>query len=368
MAPDVAPAIEPVLDRPLAVDPAKIEAEFSRIWQETSDAGRDASSIRLRVLNFVGIGRGDDERDRFDAVMAGLPQSHPCRGVLAVVEDAREGIDATISAHCWRATGGSRHLCSEEVLLRAGPADEDALASAVLALLVPELPVTVWLLGAADPASHLLEETLEEADRAIIDSAGAPDPAVAWRALLQIEQTHDATVHDLAWRRTADWRAMIAQCFDSEDAGRQLRQLERISVSCGGDTMSGGGLLLAGWLISRLGLAVGAVHRSDGVLDATLRSSDGRTVALRLTATGGAAAALREVRIETAGAAFVVDLCDEEGRHLHVLQAWPDAPVEHTVQRDPQDDASLIAETLDEPARPALFVDAVRAALAVCGR
>ena len=51
MASDVAP-IERVQERPIEVDAAKIERAFTEIWQETSVAGADESTIRLRVANY----------------------------------------------------------------------------------------------------------------------------------------------------------------------------------------------------------------------------------------------------------------------------------------------------------------------------
>ena len=79
-------AIERLAERPIAVEPAAIEDEFTRIWRETSGAGHDESSVRLRVLNFVAIGRAD-AAERFDAVMQRLPRHHPCRALLATTAD-----------------------------------------------------------------------------------------------------------------------------------------------------------------------------------------------------------------------------------------------------------------------------------------
>src|SRR6185295_6797924 len=99
MASDVTAAtgIERVLEHPLAVEPRAIEDEFTRIWKETAGAGFDESSIRLRVLNFVGIGLNEDARERFDMVMEALPERHPCRGIMAMKSLAQSTVTASIS-------------------------------------------------------------------------------------------------------------------------------------------------------------------------------------------------------------------------------------------------------------------------------
>ena len=105
MASDVTP-IERLEMQPVDVDPEAIEAEFTRVWRETSGAGFDESSVRLRVVNLVALARGDSERARFEDLMGVLPERHPCRGILALTDGGRETLEAMISAHCWRSTGG----------------------------------------------------------------------------------------------------------------------------------------------------------------------------------------------------------------------------------------------------------------------
>ncbi len=362
MAPDVND-IEQVLDSPLSVEPSAIEAEFARIWRETASPGSDESSIRLRVVNFVGLARSDAERERFEDVMQALPQRHPCRGILAVAAPDHTGpLAASISAHCWRA-GGSRHLCSEEVVLAGGVADEQALASAVLALLVPELPVSLWAIAADDLQGKLLDLLLDAVDRVYVDSQGVRDLETFYRGIGVAHRAHDTAVFDLAWCRLSSWRGLVAQFFDGDSGAGRLSHLNEIEIVSGGNSASSQALLLAGWLISCLGMELADVSTSADVIQATLYDAS-HGVTVRIVNGDAHELPLNSVRVRTSEADFIVELHSESG-HMHVREEWPDAPVHRIVARDPDDDASIFGEALDDTSGSTIFMDALESALAL---
>jgi len=365
MAQDVT-GIERVVETPIAVRPDAVEDEFNRIWTESAQAGMDESSVRLRVLNFVGIGMDETALERFEAVMEALPAHHPCRGIVAVMSPGAVGVEASITARCWVSGSGRRQLCAEEVVLRAAPGQERALASAVLPLLVPEVPVTGWVIGEPELESGLVSEIADAADRLFLDSARARDLAATLSAALKIRETHDVDVSDLAWCRVETWRTLIAQFFDREDALRELDRLQAIEIVSGGDRPAAEALLLAGWLVSRLGLLPADLSWDGGRLAATLYDAS-RGVRLDLRCERAASPAVREVRISTQGAAFLVQAHAESG-HLHVREQWPGSESRRTLERPADDDASVFAEVIDGGDDPAIFVDAVKSALALLSR
>ncbi len=364
MAPDVT-AIERLTDAPVAVQPADVEAEFSRIWQETTGTGAGESSIRLRVLNFIGIGLTDDARDRFGHVMEALPERHPCRGIMAMTAPGHDAVIASISAHCWRSGSGNRHVCSEEVLLQAAPGQERPLASAVLALLVPELPVAAWLIGDLDFDHAIATEIIGAAERVFIDSTGSPDARAILRSAAHAVAGHDIEVCDLAWCRLGAWRGLVAQFFDGDDGPRQLASLQSIEIVSGGNELGSESLLLAGWLVSCLGLSIADVSRSAGRIEATLYDGS-NGVRLAISASGGAIAPLERVSLKTKDAAFLVELHHDSG-HMHVREEWPDARVRRTVAPSPTDEALLFAEALDDADDPGVFLGAMNSALSLLG-
>lgn len=357
MAQDVT-AIERIAGRPIGVEPAAIEDEFARIWRETAGDTYDASSIRLRVLNLVGIGNAADAETRYERVMEAMPQRYPCRGILALLDPAVADVTASISAHCWSSATGGRHVCSEEVLLRGGPAQGRAVASAVLALLVPEVPVDVWLIGPPDLQGELLDEVLEAADRLLLDSGAATEAAATYRDALAIANDRGLAICDLAWHRLVAWRTLTAQFFDGEGARQELTRLQSIEVAGGAGRPSSEALLLAGWFVSRLGLSPADVSVRGGGFDATLY--DG-TRGIRLAVAPGDSV-MRSVRIRTQNALFLVESHEASG-HMHVREEWPDASPHRTVAMRPVDDASVVVEALDDPDDASVFIDAMRAAL-----
>ncbi len=361
MAPDVAP-IERLEEHPIAVDPAVIEEQFASVWRETAGAGFDESMIRLRVLNLVALAHTADDAARFDTVMDLLPQRHPCRGILVLTDSARTQVDATISAHCWRSAGGRRHVCSEEVLLYGGVAQEPELASAALALLVAELPVTTWMVGTPDDGGYLAREMLDASDGVVFDSARAASPEAGLRFAARMRKDHDVPCADLAWIRLAAWRSLVAQQFDDEDGPRELAQVTAIEITGGAGRHDPEPMLLAGWLVSRLDLALADLDLSDGRAEATLYAG---TRGVRLTVDRGGEAAVQRVVIRTPDASFLVE-CHSESGHMHVREDWAIGSSHRIVEQQPPDDASAMASALDGQAGP-LYLDAVRAALGLLG-
>lgn len=361
MAPNVTP-IERLEDRPIGISPAAIEAEFTRLWRETAEPGLDNSSVRLRTMNFVAVGPETWTVERFERVMESLPYRHPCRGVLAVTSPVRSGLEASIAALCWRTTTGGRHVCSEEILLKAGAGDQVALASSVLALIVPELPLNVWVVGPIDFESHLPSELIDNADIVFVDTADAVDITATLQSALNARRRHDVAVCDLAWRRLVAWRTLIAQFFDGEPGLQRLSDLQAIEIT-GGAGISSEMLLIAGWFISRLGLSLAEATRTGDSITATLYDRS-RGVSIRLSAAGEPPAHVTEIKVRAAGGEFVVQ-CHAESGHMHVREEWPDRSDHRTVAQVPTDDASVFADALDDASDLPIFLDAARGALSL---
>jgi glucose-6-phosphate dehydrogenase assembly protein OpcA len=356
--------ITPALEHPIRVRPDEVESTLDKLWRDCAPRGLDESTVRLRLLNFVAAGAGTEAVRRFARVAAALPAHHPCRGILAATVADAADVEASISVRCWLAPGGGRHLCSEEITLTAAPGQERALASAVLALLVPEVAVAVWVMGGLADLS-LVDEIAEAGDCLYFDSGEAGDPAEAWSRAVAIAGKHGIEPRDLAWSRIATWRALVSQMFDSDEARAELRRLTSITVGSGGGRPSAEALLIAGWLLSRLDLAIAdAAAGPEGVQVTLYDGSRG----VRLTiATDGGGTALRLLELRGERAKFVVD-ADTEHAQMHVDETWGDATSRRTVAQPPVDDASLFGAALDGGDHPSVYLDAVDAALALVGR
>jgi len=354
--------IERLVDQFLPVPPDAIEQEFDRIWRESSRGGQDASSVRLRVSNLVAWGREQEAGERFEAVMERLASRHPCRGILAVTADDAVDVESAISAHCWRTQAGGRNLCSEEILLRSRPGQEALLASAVSALLVPELPVHAWLVGEPDVARRLPEEVLEAADTVVIDCGAATLQGLGLRALQRALAALDARVVDMAWTRSSHWRDLLAQFFDTQEALERLERVESIRVEGGAGGISAAAYLVAGWLVSRLGLSIASASASNMMTSATLY--DG-TRGVQLTITPGAAGhEIESLVVSAGGATFELTMHAESG-HILVGTDLPATPMHRTVVAEAADDAELLLAAIEGAEDPSVIREAVGAAIAL---
>lgn len=365
MAPDVE-SLEHITEAPIHISPGEIEPELDRIWRDAANAGLGESSIRLRVLNFVAIAFSEGARARYDAVMEHLPQSHPCRALLALMVPDGGDVTAEISARCWLTGGRERHVCSEEVVLRAGEDRTRSLASAVLALVVRELPVAVWLVDANDLQHPLVREIAAAADEVFVDTGAAGDVTSTLDAVCAAERQEEFDVRDLAWERLVHVRSLVAQFFDGGDRLVELTRLCSIAIVSGGGRASSEALLLAGWLVSRLDLALADLDVGEAAVEATLYQGT-RGVDLRVTAKQDSALAVDEMRIETENATFRIQQ-QREGAHLLVREEWNDGTeIERMVERGPTDDASLITQALDHGSDSEIFLEAVEAARVFAG-
>ena len=357
------PTIERITEKPMKLEPRAIETEFTRIWRETAGDDYDRSTVRLRVLNFVALAHDPSVEPKFDEVMQMLVQRHPCRGILAITAPQYSHLEASISARCWRAAGGGRHVCSEEVLL-TGARGDDAVASAALALLVPELPVSVWLAGESDLSDQLEADIVEAADRVFFDSASSAAHEDAFHAVLDVARD-GLELCDLAWARLSTWRTLCAQFFDGADGLRQLSQVSSIDIVAGMDEPPVESLLLAGWLISRLDLTLADVTASAGRIVATCYAGS-RGVTVTARGDGTSNANIGSIVIKTSEAEFSARL-HPESLHIHVSERWNAEPVRRAVESLPLDDPSVIALALDDYVDPRVYGEAVRAALALLG-
>jgi glucose-6-phosphate dehydrogenase assembly protein OpcA len=344
----------------MPVDVASIEAEFDRIWEESDDTAYDKSSVRLRVSNFVAWATQPEAGERFERVMETLAQSHPCRGMLALAGGTGTALEAAISAHCWRTAGGDRHICSEEILLRGRRGGDHELASALLALLVPELPVDVWLLGEPDALRLLPEEVRDVADRVYVDSAAASVVGSGLRAILQADAGGDVVVVDLAWQRAGIWRDLIAQLFDSALARSLLDQITGVRMEGGSGQLSSSVLLLAGWMTSRLGLSAASIQSSNTLVSATYYDGT-RGVEVRCAPSPGGAE-VGHVMLLTPEAELYVELHQDSG-HLHVRSSFAPEPVHRMIPSEPSDDAFVLLRGLDDVGDPSVYQEALAAAV-----
>jgi glucose-6-phosphate dehydrogenase assembly protein OpcA len=255
--------------------------------------------------------------------------------VVSTFPDDEPGIDAQVTVLAADGDGGSR-VCGEEVVLRVrGPATRHLL-SVVGPCTLHGVPVVAWF---PTQQPHPDDELVAAADRVLIDSTGRK-AAAAFRGDLELSRRLPVT--DLAWVRLESWRHLLVRLLGGTTFGAFASGVQRIESE--GET--GHRLLLAGWLMNRLGVEPGAVR----VIDAeqpTLRlwaEHDGRHASITV-----------DRPVESA-----------EVRAVARLDARGSSP--RTLVRPIWSPVAVLERALNRRARDAVWEEAVIAALQLAAR
>jgi glucose-6-phosphate dehydrogenase assembly protein OpcA len=207
-----------------------------------------------------------EEKDTADveAAVATAAAKHPMRVIMVL----RHHIDAPVPRLDAEVSIGGRHGPGEAVVLRMFGRLALHAESVTLPLLAPDAPVVAWWYSetpkviANDPLGVF-------ADRRISNVIRDADPAAS---LQQRAVDYAPGDTDLTWTVITPWRAALAAAFDTAAS-------PATSVIVSGNPQDPSAQLLAGWLTSRLDIAV-PVHKAEGkyIVAVEIEFADGRTV------------------------------------------------------------------------------------------
>jgi glucose-6-phosphate dehydrogenase assembly protein OpcA len=377
------------------VDIGAIERELGQLWKENAVEAGGQAVTRALTLNLVARATDSATAERISGVVQGLTASHPNRTVLASLrpDEAEPRLDAFVQANCLLGNRGAPQVCGEQITIDArGPAVAQ-VASLVLPLLVPDLPVILWLPGPAPFADPLLGRLRGVIDRLIVDSRSFADPPreLAHMARFEVADQpgpgngpHGPALSDLGWAELTPWRELAAQFFDTRVLLPHLRRMDRVEIDYAPEAGRANvvqPLLLAGWLASCLGWTPleDAVSQEGNTLRLHLRRPAVNvgpsairlvTVELRVAPPAGRAgiAALRMRALDGVTADFNVELAAEEGMALTTAQVAGMTPVRRLARCEPLSEAELLAAELRLLSRDRTFGAALRVAGVFAGR
>ncbi len=270
---------------------AALERELARLRRAAVAHAKERglSVARAAVLNLVVYAQREVHARRAARSIADLALRHPSRAIVILGDRAREGIDARIELHCHvRKDDGQDQICYEQVFARVRGDSDERVASVVMPLLVPDLPVFLWWTGTPPVRARHMDDLVGLADRLIFDSAdfARPDQTLGEIARLMRQRFG---ITDLNWARLTPWRELVAQFFDVPAWRPFLGGITGIRVGFGVD-MDGRdihpsqALLLLCWIASRLGWrAVESLAPSEaGGLSFRVARADGAAVLVRV--------------------------------------------------------------------------------------
>ncbi|MCS6886711.1 MAG: glucose-6-phosphate dehydrogenase assembly protein OpcA [Chloroflexus sp.] len=280
-----------------AIDINAIERELRQMWQEQAthpEAGGQAV-IRALTLNLIVRVPDDAWAEQVLAVAPALTAQHPNRTVLVIDRPgSATELQANVQALCTLTNAGRTQVCGEQVTISARGAPAGQLASLILPLLVPDLPVVLWAPGPQPFAQPLVQRLYRLCDRLIVDSTTFADPVRELAELAAFEQTANGApaVSDLGWARLTPWRELTAQFFDTRPFLPHLHRIDEIVIEYVAGTHPNpvAALLFVGWLASCL--------KWTPLADAVGIEGETIQLYLRRPAVGVGPAAIRLVKVE----------------------------------------------------------------------
>ena len=268
--------IEPVgIGEPRPVDVSNLEGELSALWRTAAEGPTAEGAVtRACTLTLLIYVESDEAAYEVTNLVAEVTRQNPCRAIIMMLEPeaSSSGLEAWVSAHCHLPVAGEKQVCSEQITIRARGEAEQGLASVVLPLTVSGLPIFLWWRANSFSPPAYFDDILRVTQHVIVDSARfSPGTThlqdlAAWlhKSAGKIQLT------DLNWNRITPWRQLIAQCFDAPERRPYLDRLTRVRIEYEQDsarlvTQRAQGLLLSGWLASRLGWQYVKSERQEAV-------------------------------------------------------------------------------------------------------
>jgi len=331
--------IEPVgLGEPRPADISKLEAELSVLWRAAAeDPAAESAVTRACTLTLLIYVENDEAAYEVTNLVAEVTRQNPCRAIIMMLEPeaSPSGLEAWVCAHCHLPVAGEKQVCSEQITIRARGEAEQGLPSVVLPLTVSGLPIFLWWRANGFSPPSYFDDILRVTQHVIVDSARFPPRTSHLQDLAKWIHQHAGKIQltDLNWNRITPWRQLMAQCFDAPERRPYLDRLTRVRIEYEQDslrlvTQRAQGLLLSGWLASRLGWQFLEAERLDASQPRTFyfKSANGKVTVER-----------NLKRVDNAcGVCFTIELIAEgESAARFLFTRGPDGKVVRTLAEVP---------------------------------
>jgi glucose-6-phosphate dehydrogenase assembly protein OpcA len=275
------PAISDAVWSEQGTTPDAIEAALRELLAERHS--ENGGFLPARVLNMVAFVESEYSGEIANR-LRGVGRYHASRLVVLSYDSRRTRLDARASV---AAEGEATHpgdlvLLHETVIVELGDRHLDDLLTIADPLVVSDMPTLLW-----SPHGHpeAVQALLPLAQATLLDSVDDP----VWHEAIDRANTLSDQLYvvDLAWLRSTPWRERIAATFDPPALRCELERISSIAIRHHPDSTVAG-MLLIGWLASRLGWQLSPLQAeasADGdVLSGTAQAAAGQEIALRLQA------------------------------------------------------------------------------------
>jgi glucose-6-phosphate dehydrogenase assembly protein OpcA len=332
-------ATEPLTTRwdTSTIEVERVRDELATLWVEwayrygesaaivTGDT-REQVYMRPSTMNVIAVTDGEEPAARIGDVLGSLPDYSPTRSIVLARSDRGSRFGVRIEINERRVLKSSSPVYIEVITLTGPAGSDEILASISTPLRVPDLPDVLFVPGEPIAGNALVEGLLDRVDGLLVDTVTSRNVGDTLAFLTRAASLRlRMGIGDLVWTRLRTWRDLVAQFFDQPSALACLDLLDEARIVYAppdGNGRSGltAGLLMAGWLASRLGWrAPGELIPTSGGHRLTLRAGErGRSREVLLYLLEGTStlscSSLESVRLSSSGrepCVFSVERTDE---------------------------------------------------------
>jgi glucose-6-phosphate dehydrogenase assembly protein OpcA len=203
-----------------------------------------------------------------------LMHEHPSRAIV-LRPSAKDGeLEARVFAQCWMPFGKRQQICCEQVEITASMDRVAEVQGTVLGIMVPDLPMVLWIRGEHWLKSEGFASLFPLARKVVIDSTNCS--AASLRDHFDMIRGLEPRVKllgDLAWTRLTSFREVIAHTFEDHGLLGRLKDVESIEIEYTSHPVSAA--YLAGWLKSASTKATVSIHAKTGDFDRVVLKGPG---------------------------------------------------------------------------------------------
>lgn len=211
----------------MSVDAGRLLRDLREAWTQVGETDAHGHGVlRACSMTLLVLSSRDDDPQRLGETLAGLMRSHPSRTIVLRRCEGAGRLEGRALVQCWMPFGRRQQICCEQIELHCTPDQMQGAMSAVLGLLVPDLPVNVWMRERAWCGAPLLQL----AHKVIVDGLALGQPRAS----------------DLAWTRLTPTRQAFARAWTPGG---------EVAIRHPGPRRPMEAVYLAAWLRARLGPA-----------------------------------------------------------------------------------------------------------------
>jgi glucose-6-phosphate dehydrogenase assembly protein OpcA len=243
----------------IPVELPNIENELANLWgpaaEQVGGPELETPHVTRIVLANLVVESFHSHCESLGDVLETVIARFPCRTIAVIgSDDPERRITAEVSALCHLPAPGLPQVCSERIVLRAGPDAVALVPGAIRPLLEADLPMVLW--WTSDPRKHevLFRDLADECTRLILD---LPDPGAEADAIrLGLDPELCLFSRDSAWFGLGRWRELVAQFFDRSCHIESLDRIDSVQIEVLSPDVTRPPRLaiwLAAWLAGQLG-------------------------------------------------------------------------------------------------------------------